>query len=123
MIRGVEVARLRSSSTRGKPRNETPMLVSVPRSILDKCSSIRSLIDSLRASRMPFPHTTSESVKLRTSPHLRILTKESLRDATNKVAKLHSSGGFKAKHANTNLKLDYVKESSIEIGMGMYGID
>ena len=84
-----EVAKLRSSSARGKVKSTRPKRMKVPREIVEKHKRVRLFVDIMFINRIPFLHAISKELKFRISIQMSTLRKESLLQSIQEVVKLH----------------------------------
>ena len=60
--------------------------------------------------KVPFLHSMSEGTMLRTSSHLTLLNKTSLKYSGIKIARVCKNGGFQIKHIDADVQFECLQE-------------
>ena len=94
-----------------KSKTPSPIPSLVPKEIITKHRTVRMFVEFIFANKLPFLHTMSDNVKLKTSSCLKTTAKKSLEDAVNKVINLCKKGCFDVKCIDAELQFEYVEDS------------
>ena len=73
--------------------------------------------------QMPFLHTTSEGIKLRTSTYMLSLTKRTLKVATRELKDICKGSGFKIRHVDANMQFECITDEFEEVEVDIVDLD
>ena len=92
-------------------RGETPVVIDVPRELVNAHRNVRLFVDKIYVDKVAFLHTISENINFRTSSYLKVETKTLLSKSIEKVIKKYEDGGFKVKFVDADMQFECLEDS------------
>ena len=111
LIHSKDMVKLREKATRpDKTRGETPVVIEVPRELVNIYRNIRLFVDVMNMNKVAFLYTISENINFRTSSYLKVETKMSLFESMKKVIKKYEDSSFKVKFVDADMQFECLED-------------